>query len=142
MQTTQDQHQQTKPVVYMVCGASGAGKSWVCNQLKDAFTYVSYDDTPKSKHVELLQQPSDKPFIYDPPIKISTFIKRNSHLFDIRPIFIIESQDTIKARIAQRGGRFTEALSKRIREMDKRNAKYGIFSGTASEVLKFLMEIR
>lgn len=130
-----------KPTVYMVCGASGSGKSWVCEQLIDKFTYVSYDKNIKSKHVELLQQSTDKPLLYDPPIKISTFIKRYSNIFNIIPIFIIESEETIRSRIHQRGGRFTEALSKRIHQIQKRSVKYGIFSGTSSEVLAYLRGI-
>lgn len=131
-----------KPTIYMVCGASGAGKSWVCNQLTDKFKYVSYDGNRKSKHLELLNEPSDKPILYDPPIKISTFIKRHSDVFDIKPIFIIETEDTIRSRIAERGGEFTEALAKRIREMSKRNAKYGVFSGTSAEVLEYLIQVQ
>jgi broad-specificity NMP kinase len=129
---------QPKPVVYLVSGVSGAGKSWVCEQLLDKFSYVSYDRNSKSKHLDLLKQPSDKPKLYDPPIKISTFIRRHSDIFDIHPIFIIEDEATIKARLAQRGGVFTDSAIKRIAAIESRNKKYGVFSGTSSEVLVYL----
>jgi hypothetical protein len=130
-----------KPIVYLVAGVSGAGKSWVCKQLIDKFTYVSYDANPKSKHAELLKQPSDKPKLYDPPIKISTFIKRHSNEFDIRSIFIIEDEEVIKARLEQRGGKFTESAKKRMVAILNRSKKYGIFSGTSDEVLKYLQGV-
>ena len=127
-----------RPVVYLVSGVSGAGKSWVCEQLLDKFSYVSYDRNSKSKHLDLLKQQSDKPKLYDPPIKISTFIRRHSDIFDIHPIFIIEDEATIKARLAQRGGVFTDSAIKRIAAIESRNKKYGVFSGTSSEVLVYL----
>jgi predicted RNA-binding Zn-ribbon protein involved in translation (DUF1610 family) len=127
-----------RPTIYLVSGVSGAGKSWVCEQLLDKFSYVSYDRNSKSKHLDLLKQPSDKPKLYDPPIKISTFIRRHSDIFDIHPIFIIEDEATIKARLAQRGGVFTDSAIKRIAAIKSRNKKYGVFSGTSSEVLVYL----
>jgi group I intron endonuclease len=126
-----------KPVVYLVCGVSGSGKSWVCNQLKDIANYVSFDDTPKSDHLTLLKE-SALPALYDPTFKISTFIKRNLESFDIRPVFIIESEDVIRARLLNRGGSFSEKTLNRMRAIDKRTVKYGIFSGTSQEVLDYL----
>lgn len=133
----------TKPTVYMVCGVSGSGKSWVCNQLIDKFYYVSYDSTPKNKHLRsIIENPTDKPVLYDPPIKISTFIKRNSHQFDIRPIFIIEDEITIRARLKARGGNWTESAANRMRAIDARTKKYGVFSGTSCQVLEYLRSLQ
>jgi len=125
--------------IYMLCGASGSGKSWVAKQLLDKFQYVSFDDTPKKDHLNLLHAcNTDKPILYDPTIKISTFIKRHSSEFNIIPVFIIESEDVIKERIAKRGGKWTEHIPKRMKVMEARNIKYGVFSGTAVEVLDWL----
>jgi Zn ribbon nucleic-acid-binding protein len=128
-----------KPTIYMVCGASGSGKSWVCRQLTDMSNYISYDENSKKKHIDLLKGADlSRPTLYDPPIKISTFIKRHSHEFDIIPVFIIEDTETVKERILSRGGEWTDFISKRCEAMKKRNAKYGVFSGTSQEVLDWL----
>lgn len=131
-----------KPVIYLICGVSGAGKSWVCKQLVDKFHYVSFDGNPKKKHLELLSDPNiSKPILHDLPIKISTFIKRNAYQFDIKPIFIVETQEVIEARLKARGGEWTESAAKRMQAIDARNKKYGVFSGTADEVLAYLLKV-
>ena len=129
-----------KPKLYMVAGCSGSGKSWVCAQLVDKFDYVSYDYNRKKEHLDLLLAPSDRPKLYDPPIKISTFFKRHSNKFDIHAVFILEDDEVVKARIIARGGEWTEHISKRNAAMRKRFEKYGEFSGTSQEVLDYLMK--
>jgi len=128
-----------KTTIYMVCGASGSGKSWVCEQLTDKFNYISYDKNSKKKHIDLLKgADQSKPTLYDPPIKISTFIKRHSHEFNIIPVFIIEDVSVVKDRVIGRGGEWTDYAVRRCNAMIKRNAKYGVFSGTSQEVLDWL----
>lgn len=129
---------QVKPIVYLVCGVSGSGKSWVCNQLKDKINYVSFDDVPKNEHESCLHKNSVS--LYDPTFKISTFIKKNAHLFDIRPVFIIETEKTIEARLIARGGIFSDKTVNRMRSIDKRTKKYGVFSGTSLQVLNYLKD--
>lgn len=136
---TKGQYQEFKaPTVYLVSGVAASGKSWVCEQLLDKFDYISYDKTRKKDHVDLLLTPSDKPKLYDPTFKISTFIKRNSDKFHIIPVFIIETEEVIRERVKKRNGKFTEHMKKRIKEIEKRNIKYGTFAGTAQEVLDYL----
>jgi hypothetical protein len=132
---------ETKPKLYMVAACSGAGKSWVCQQLTDKFDYVSYDGNRKKHHLDLLLAPSDKPKLYDPPIKISTFFKRYSDKFDIHAVFILEDDEVVKARIEARGGEWTEHIAKRNAAMHKRFAKYGNFAGTSQEVLDYLRSL-
>jgi guanylate kinase len=130
---------QAKPVLFLVCGVPGAGKSWVCNQLTNC-TYISFDGTKKKDHLQLLIEAGrlPQPIVFDPTFKISTLIKRYGDIFDIKPVFILESELTLKKRIADRGGEWTTSLDKRIIQIGKRAEKYGIFSGTSSEVLDFM----
>lgn len=133
----------SSPILYLLCGASGSGKSWVASQLTDKFTYVSFDGTPKKNHIELLHKATtgDKPILYDPTIKISTFIKRHSHEFNIQPVFIIESEEVVRGRIESRGGKWTDYILKRMKVMEQRNKKYGVYSGTSEEVLNWLQKV-
>lgn len=129
-----------KPTIYMLCGVSGCGKSWVAEQLTHKFHYISFDKNPKKKHLDIMREYSgEKPMLYDPNIKVSTFIRRHSEEFNIIPVFIIEDEEVVKERIAKRGGKWTESIPKRIGVMMKRNEKYGVFSGKSHEVLEWLM---
>ena len=129
-----------KPIVYMVCGLSGSGKSWVCSQLTELTHYVSFDEVNKNEHVRLLIEAGKigKTSLYDPTIGVSSFIKHNSDKFDLRPIFIVESKDIIKARLIARGGKWREGMDSRLKSMDRRTIKYGVFHGTSQEVLNYL----
>ena len=129
-----------KPTLYLVCGCAGSGKSWVCKQLTDKFTYISQDEHRKKDHVDLLRAAGalTKPILHDANIKISTFIRRHSDEFDIHAVFIIEDEATVKQRIESRGGIFTDHIPKRMDVMVKRSAKYGEFAGTSGQVLEYL----
>lgn len=132
-----------KPKIYMLCGAPAAGKSWVVNRLQDhienKFIYVSYDNTPKKQHIELLQIPNELPKIYDPTFKISTIIQRHSDSLDLHPVFIYELDDVIIRRMKERGGDITPTITKRNKEILKRHKKYGGFIGTSEEVFQYLL---
>lgn len=132
-----------KPTLYFICGVPGAGKSWVISQLDPTtHTYISFDGTPKKDHPKLIEEAVKlgKPVLFDPTFKISTLIKRWGEHYDIRPVFILEDEETLKARIAGRGGEWTDSLAKRIIQIGKRAEKYGIFAGISTEVLDFMRE--
>lgn len=130
-----------KPTIYLLIGCSGSGKSWVCNQLTDKFTYVSYDGVRKKNHIPGLLAYSDKPKLYDPPIKISTFFKRHSSRFNIICVAILESDEVVKSRVESRGGKWTLGLVKRNATIVKRAQKYSCYSGTSQEILHYLQLI-
>lgn len=130
----------TLNTVYMVCGASGSGKSWVCKQLLDLpISYVSYDEVSKKDHLSTIQA-CTQPVLFDPCIKISTFIKKHKSDFNLVPIFIIESEEVMRARIEERGGTWTPHIMRRSLRMERLNEKYGLFAGTSTEVLQYLRE--
>lgn len=132
------------PTIYLLVGAPAAGKSWVANQLTNKFTYISYDENNKGEHLTLLRSaPSNRAIIYDPTFKISTIIRRHSDEFDFKLIAIQESEDILKARIAERKGTWTDTIMKRNTQISKRYEKYGAdgFLGTSEEVLEYLQSI-
>lgn len=125
------------PTVYLLCGVSGSGKSWIAAQVLDKCTYVSFDKVPKPEHLSRIMS-SGSDVLYDPTYKISTFIRRHSHELNIIPIFILEGEDIIKTRLEGRGGSITASVIKRIASMQARAGKYGVFSGTSDQVFRFL----
>ncbi len=129
-----------KSTVYLLVGAPASGKSWVAKQLEDKYDYVSYDGNSKKTHLDLLKVPSIKPKLYDPTFKISTIIRRHSDEFNFVLVSIYEEEQTLRDRIAMRGGEWTETILKRNEVAKKRYEKYGAngFIGTSEEVLNFL----
>lgn len=126
-----------KQDLYLVAGVPASGKSWVCNQLKDKFNYVSYDGLNKDFHIYELLKNNDKQLLFDPTIKISTFTKRISHLFNIKLVIIVESEDVLNQRIIDRGGKITNTIKRRMKRMADLSKRCE-FSGTSDEVLKYL----
>lgn len=126
-----------KPVVYLICGVSGSGKSWVCEQLKHQAKYVSFDRTSKEEALsEMLK--ATIPVLYDPTVHISTFIKRHSDKLDIRPFFVLGDFLKVKQQIKKRGGTITKGLYKRWERMIVLSQKTNAMTGSSNEIVKFL----
>lgn len=130
--------EEKKPLLYMVIGVSGSGKSWVCSQLTDKFNYIAYDKHKKSEIVDTLLSNADKPLLYDPVIGISTFINRNTDKFDIRVAAIVEDFITVKDRLIKRGGKLTKSIYNRYNVIKRRSDKYADFTGDSKKVLDWL----
>lgn len=128
---------QKKQDLFLVAGCPASGKSWVCDQLADKFSYISYDGISKNYHVYELLKNNHKPLLYDPTIKISTFTKRYGHLFNIRLIVIVEDESIINSRMINRGGKITNTIKRRMLRMSNLSKKCE-FVGTSSEVLDYL----
>lgn len=129
-----------KSDLFIVCGVSGSGKSWACNQLKDVSYYVSYDEIPREQHYyEFVEgSKSDLPILYDPFRSPTTILRRYSAQFNARLIVIDESLDTIVSRIKQRGGKPNIDSLEKIRGKIPRWKQYAEFSGTSDQVLEYL----
>lgn len=131
--------QKERKRVLVIAGASGSGKSWICKQLVDKFYYCEHDRVDKNNLRSFLYNLEDTRIVYDPTVQVSSFIKRNSDIFDIDLIVIQESEDVIKQRLESRGGKLTEHVKRRIVRM-KNLAKNSVFTGTSSEVLSFILQ--
>lgn len=129
-----------KSDLFIVCGVSGSGKSWVCNQLKDISYYVSYDEIPREQHYyEFIEgSKTNLPILYDPFRSPTTILRRYSTQFNTRLIVIDEPLDTIVSRIKQRGGKPNIDSLEKIRGKIPRWRQYAEFSGTSDQVLEYL----
>ena len=128
--------------VYFLCGQSGVGKTTVASKLKDKFTVVSYDSTPKEDIVPTIHRNSTgKPILLDIPVLISTYYKKIHETHDVQCIFIIENVDVVKDRIVKRGGKPTASIEKRHKRMRSLYKKYGVFKGTSAEVEQYLSNL-
>lgn len=122
--------------VIFLCGQSGVGKTTMCQQLKEKFEIIHYDQC-RNLPEAIGCRPLSKPLLVDIPIKISTYIKSLSGFYKIHPIFIIEDVETVRQRVAMRG-KSTSNVQRRYDRMVSLSKKYGEFTGNYSEVLDFL----
>ena len=131
-----------KPIILLVAGPSGIGKSWVCKQLIDKITYVGYDEVKRSIFDDKILHAATKDGIVliDMPIKVSTFIKRNEHLYNIMPAFIEEDENIHRDRLESRGGKWKDSIISRRDALKRRAKKYAHFVGTSAQVLHWLEE--
>jgi hypothetical protein len=120
--------------VYLLCGVSGAGKSWVAERVSHLIKYVSYDT---NGHID----PKATLELHDRPVHISTTIKRwRSKGIVVVPLFVMGDLETVQKQIISRGGRVTQNLETRWRRVSRLAEIYSEFTGSSSEVLDFLIE--
>ena len=127
---------------FIVAGAAGSGKSWVCDQLQSV-NYISYDSIPKEQHYHYMIELSKNglPIVYDPFRKISTIYNRYKDLFDMKVVLIIESPEIVYDRLQGRGSKLT--LEKVVSACKKiaRYRRYAHFMGTSAQVLEYLRQV-
>ncbi len=133
--------------IYLVVGTPGSGKSWVCEQLKDKFEYISHDSYPKLANylalAESFAENGDKPVLIETPFSVSQIIgPLENKGFDVIPVFIIEDEETTSNRYESRENKpIPQGHLTRIQTYRERAHELQAFSGTSEEVLKYLQNI-
>lgn len=123
-------------VVYIIAGVSGSGKSWICQSLSKYAEYVPYDKLTLDKALEIMKN-ANKPVLYDPTVNISTFIKKTKGMLNTKLLIVDGDFLTVKQQLIARGGKVTVGLYRRWKRIQSLK-KQSIYSGSSSEVLKFL----
>lgn len=130
----------------MVIGCPGAGKSWVCDQLKDQFHYVHHDlyigmagDT-YVKEIIKHSQTSQKPLLIEAPFSVSKIKEPlEKQGFQITPIFIQEKPEVIRGRYQAREKKEIPQGHLTRQETYRHMAKsWKAFTGTSNEVFEHL----
>lgn len=131
--------------VYLVCGVPGSGKTWVCSQLQDRFTYVPNDDYIGGDYVKELYRAarsSEKPILGDCPFAERMVRDKLIGLgIDLVPVFIVEPAQVVKKRYEEREGKPcpTQHLTRAMNIKERAEIWRAPF-GTSSEVLDILKE--
>lgn len=134
----------TKKKVYLICGVSGSGKTWVCEQLKDKFTYVPHDKHYNDIGPVVSRKASlDKPVITESPfgerLVRDDFEQRG---LEVIPIFVITPAEKVASQYLKREGKpLPKAAFTRASTIINRAKEWKSFHGTAEQVLKHLKEI-
>lgn len=95
--------------IYILVGASGSGKSWVSNQVRDKYTYVPHDTFGLKGNQDFVRaikahaSISEKPILCDTPYSLSELLDPLSKDgFEVKPVFILEKPSIVKARYENR----------------------------------------
>jgi predicted kinase len=128
--------------VTLVIGVPGSGKSWVCERLAgEEWRYIRHDDhyNDQAEAIAIAARDGDRRLLADVPFGERTLRDRLvGYGLSVTPVFILESEEVIRARLTARDGAVREAWVTRLPGLVRRAADWGAFSGTAWEVLHHL----
>lgn len=128
--------------VILICGVSGAGKTWVCKQLTDKFTYVPHDESYDNigRAIKLAAKTSDKPIITECPFAERVLKTQLENMgFEVTPYFVIEPPDIVAKRYMEREKKpIQKSAYSRASTIINRAREWGAFFGSSQEVLDHL----
>jgi DNA replication protein DnaC len=130
------------PNIYVLCGPSGAGKTWLANQLVNDFNIIDMDKLRFDECLEAASKAQTKSLVVI-NIQATRFVRELAEK-DVRCLVAVINEDetTIKHRISLRKGTFTKGIARRIKRYQTLAAKLANFTGTQSEVLSWLKSQR
>lgn len=134
---------------YMVIGCPGAGKTWICEQIKDKFTYVHHDlyiGMAGGTYVNAIKEAAKdatKPLLIEAPFSIAQIMDPlKAEGFEIEPVFIQEDPHVITERYQKRESKEIPKghLTRQNTYLERAKA-WGSFHGTSSQVLEHLKQM-
>lgn len=131
--------------LYLICGVSGSGKSWVCRQVADRFHYIPHDEHYQN-FVEVIIKTCDvatKPVITECPFGervVREELERRS--IRVIPYFVIELPEIIRLRYYAREKKpLSKAAFTRASSIKDRAREWGAPAGKSDQVLEMLKAI-
>lgn len=138
--------------IYLVVAVPAAGKSWVCDKLKDRFECVHHDNfihlkAPGTYFNAVLDaaKTATRPLLIEAPFSISGIkdpLEKKG--FKVTPVFIFADEQVLRKRYTERGRTEEHIISghlSRQKTFQERARKWRAFSGTSTEVLAHLTEL-
>lgn len=131
--------------VYIVCGVSGSGKSWVCRQLMDKFAYVPRDQYFNTHARVVLQtaRVAQKPVITECPFG-ERVLKEDLEKWGVKvnPYFIVERVEVVRARYeAREKKKIPKAALTRAETILNRVHEWNAPFGTSEQIFQKLGEL-
>ncbi len=126
--------------VYLICGVSGSGKSWVCRQLAEKFFYIPHDNYKDTLVTTCRHLKTDLPLITECPFG-ERLLREDfeRHGFKVHPYFVIEAPELCAKRYQEREGKLIQASAyTRASTIIQRAIEWDAPYGTSSEVLIML----
>jgi hypothetical protein len=135
--------------IYLVVGVPCAGKTWVAENLAEAFHLVPHDDYTDDGgrgYVPALvsaARAADRPVLAETPFSVSQIMGPVAEYgLTVVPVFILEEAEELRRRYREREGKeIPRGHLTRQETYAQRAASLGAFSGTAEEVLGHLQRV-
>lgn len=130
--------------IYLICGVSGSGKTWVCKRLEDKFVYVPHDEHYHDQDSVLEKKAieADKPLITESPFGeriLKEKLERRG--LKVIPYFVVTAPHTVAIQYFQREGKpLPKAAYTRASRIVDRAKEWKAFYGSSKEVLQELMK--
>jgi hypothetical protein len=134
-------------MIYLLVGVPASGKTWVTDQLKDKFCLVPHDEYIGKDYVEAIVEArmhTDKPILCETPFSVRKITNELNALgYEVTPVFIIEDEDTLRQRWAERGTDISARLGHLSRQCTYVHRAHfnGTFLGNSEQVLEHLKNI-
>jgi len=125
------------PLIYVLCGPSGAGKTWASKQLNN-FNIIDVDILGFDKALQAASAAKDKSLVVintQATRFVKTMAQEGIRCFTA---IINEDEGTIKHRLSLRGGVLTDGVKRRIKRYATLSMRLPQFNGTQSEVIDWL----
>lgn len=138
-----------KKTIYLVVGCPGAGKSWVCEQIKHLFEYAHHDlhiGMTGDAYLEAIQKAadaSDKHVLAETPFSISKLkVPLEAAGHNVVPLVISEHPNVISSRYAAREKKDIPAGHLTRQQTYRQRAEAnGWFHGSSEQVLNHLKQV-
>ncbi len=128
--------------VYLLCGVSGVGKTWICEQVKDHFEWIPQDDHFDDQVDVTLRAAKSgvKPVLTECPFgERITREQLERKGAKVIPVFVVEDPKIVARRYESREGKpLPKNAMTRASTIIERVREWRAFSGTANEVLHHL----
>lgn len=126
--------------LFILIGAPGTGKTWLCDKLSNDFNIISSDRMRGDIDSAVSEALKDsKPVIVDLPFRIKAFIERwRARVPDCVVVALVEEESVHKIRLAMRGGELTKSVKRRIVRINNIFNRYGNISGNQSYLINRL----
>ncbi len=127
--------------VYLICGVSGAGKTWLCRKLQNKFTYVPHDEHYQDQTWVVLEAAKgDKPVITECPFA-ERILKNDMEQvgLTVTPFFVVTPPDIVTAQyFAREGKQLPKGAYTRATTILNRAIEWEAFHGSSQEVFEKL----
>lgn len=129
----------SKPTkIFILCGPSGVGKTWLANKLADEFNIIDMDRLKFDECVKAATMTQEKSLVVI-NTQAMRFVRELAEKgIKCTVVVINEDESVIKHRISLRDGEFTKSMVKRIRRYQTLAVKLAQFAGTQLEVFFWL----
>lgn len=127
-----------QPNIYVLCGPSGVGKTWLANKISNDFNIIDMDKLKFDECIRIASTTNKKSLVV-----INTQATRFVRELAIRNIrcsvaIISEEESVIRHRLSLRNGEFTSGVAKRIKRYQTLAVRLANFVGTQKQVLDWL----